>query len=154
MRKGGDEWEQVLGKKEKKIDPLDVPKVRGIVGTASVLNAVDFAAPTLTAEQAGLGAGAATVTLSLASDAGAQQILYRVGKQVEQNYYAQRDGIDTIFQISTWVGGRLVPTRETFVKKKEPEKTGPVGSPTNPIPVEPQMQQIQQMMNAHGGGQH
>jgi hypothetical protein len=155
VRKSADEWEQVLGKREKKIDPLDISKVRGIVGTASVLNAVDFAAPTLTPEQAGLGAGAATVTLTLSSDAGEQKVLYRVGNQVEQNYYAQRDGIDTIFQISTWVGGRLVPTHETFVKKKEPEKTGPVGSPTNPIPVEPQMQQIQQMMNAqHGGAPH
>jgi hypothetical protein len=138
-RKSADDWEQVAGKKEKKIDPLDVAKVRGIVGTASVLNAVDFAAPSVTPEQAGLGAGAATVTLKLASDAGEQQILYRIGNQVEQNYYAQRDGIDTIFQISTWVGGRLVPTHETFIKKKEAEKSGPLGSPTNPIPVEPKM---------------
>src|SRR5262249_36612084 len=66
----GDDWKQVVGKKEKPINPLDQSKVKGLLGTASAVNANDFAEPGMTAEQAGLGAGAATMTVKLSNDAG------------------------------------------------------------------------------------
>lgn len=150
----GDDWQQVLAKpskSEKKIEPLDPSKVKGLVGTASSLNATDFADPAITVEQAGLGAGAATVTVQLANDAGTQQIVYRVGKQVEQNFYLQRDGVDTLFLVSAWIGGRLMPARDTFVKKEAEARSGPLGSPSNPIKVDPMQQMIQKAM---AGQQH
>lgn len=147
----GDDWKQVTGKGEKAIAPLDVSKVKGIVGTAASLSAVDFADPGLTPEQTGLGEGAASVTLELEDDKGKQQLVYRVGAQKEQSYYLQKQGVDTVFLVSTWIGGRLTPAADTFVKKEEPappagapgapgaDPHAMLGSPQNPIKVDPTM---------------
>jgi Domain of unknown function (DUF4340) len=142
-RTGPEEFKQVLGKGEKAIEPLDMPKVRGLVGTAAAITASDIA-DGVSVEQAGLGAGAATALIKMKSgDGGVNQLLYRIGGKKDENFYVQRDGVDTIFLVSTWIGNRLVPDRETFVKK-EPEKSadGPMGSRGNPIPVEPTMRQM------------
>ncbi|MFI5306504.1 MAG: DUF4340 domain-containing protein [Polyangiales bacterium] len=136
----GEKWKQVLGKGEKRIDPLDDTKVMGIVSTAVNLNATDFADAAMTPEQAGLGASASTVSLKLGgADAGVpQEISYRIGGQKEQDYYLQREGVDTIFVISSWVGGRLLASPDTLIKKAEPASpAGPPGSRQNPIKVEP-----------------
>src|SRR5437016_11442623 len=58
VRKGED-FQQVTGKKEKPITPLDPAKVKSIVGTAATLSATDFADASVTPEQAALAAGAA-----------------------------------------------------------------------------------------------
>ena len=135
----GEKWKQVLGKGEKRIDPLDDTKVMGIVSTAVNLNATDFADAAMTPEQAGLGASASTVSLKLGgADAGPPQgISYRIGGQKEQDYYLQRDGVDTIFVISSWVGGRLLASPDTLIKKAEPANAALPGSRRNPIKVEP-----------------
>jgi hypothetical protein len=143
--RAGEEWKQVPAKGKKPIAPLDMPKVKGLVGTAASLNAVDFAEPGVTPEQAGLGAGAATVHVKTGgTDAGAaQEILYRVGAEKDKNFYLMREGDPTIYLVSAWVGGRLVPNDDTFVKK-EPQQVNTVVDPTarpgsaqNPIKVEP-----------------
>jgi hypothetical protein len=141
--RNGEEWKQVVAKGQKPIAPLDMPKVKGLVGTAASLSAADFAEPGVTPEQAGLGESAATVQIKLGGDAGGQQIAYRVGNEKDKNFYLQREGDDTIYLVSAWIGGRLVPNADTFIKK-EPEQmpaggdeSARLGSPQNPIKVEP-----------------
>jgi uncharacterized protein YciU (UPF0263 family) len=138
----GEDWQQVVAKGQKPIAPLDVSKVKGLVGTAASLNAVDFAAAEVTEEQAGLGDGAAQVTVQVDDEGGAQQIVYRVGAQEDQNFYLRREGDPAIYLVSSWIGGRLTPETSTFVKEPEPqgsrpESGAPVGSAQNPIKVEP-----------------
>lgn len=142
--RSGEEWKQVLAKGQKPIAPLDMSKVKGLVGTAASLTAADFAEPGVTPEQAGLGADAATVQLKLGGDAGEQQVAYRVGSEKDKNFYLQRQGDDTIYLVSAWIGGRLVPNTDTFIKKEPEQAPGSdpsarVGSPQNPIKVEPTM---------------
>lgn len=146
----GEDWKQVVANRQKPIEPLDLSKVKGLVGTAANLNATEFAAQEVTAEQAGLGEGAALATLTLGGDAGEQQIAYRIGKQQENNYYLQREGDPTIYLVSSFIGGRLTPAAETFVKK-EPESAPQaaaapgqprLGSPENPIKVEPVKREV------------
>jgi len=133
----GDKWKQVLAKGDKKIDPLDDSKLTGILSTAVNLNATDFADAAITPEQAGLGPSAASVRLKLGGDAGPQEVVYRIGSQKDQDYYFQLEGVDTIFVMSSWVGGRLLASTDTLVKKPEPANNAPPGSPQNPIKVDP-----------------
>jgi hypothetical protein len=143
FKRKGEDWEQVLGKKEKAITPLDVSKVKSLASTASTLNATDFADPSVTEEKAGLGAGAAVVTLKSTAEGGAEKTtVYRIGNQEGQNYYLKVDGNDLIYMVSGWVAGRLSPNRDIFVKKEEKQAEGPPGSRTNPIPVEPKAMQV------------
>jgi hypothetical protein len=147
----GDDWKQITAKREKPIAPLDLSKVKGIVGTASSLTAVDFAEPGVTPEQVGLGEDAATATLDVEDDSGKRQIVYRIGAQKEQSYYLQKQGVDTVYLVSQWIGGRLTPDAETFVKKEEapgtPQAMGApgadphamMGSPGNPMQIDPAM---------------
>jgi hypothetical protein len=88
----------------------------------------------VTAEQAGLGPSAATVTLMLGGDAGAREIVYRVGGQKDQSYYVQRDGVDTIYLVSQWIGGRLTSGVDDLIKKDTPPPADPHGG----IPGMPQ----------------
>jgi hypothetical protein len=152
----GDEWKQIVPKGKKPIAPLDLPKVKGLAGTAASLNAVDFAEPGVTPEQAGLGAGAATVQVKLGGDAGEQQIVYRVGSEKDKNFYLQRQGDDTIYLVSAWIGGRLVPSADSFIKKEPEQPAGgeaaQPGSPQNPIRVEPTRTEI--LNKPRGGAPH
>jgi len=158
FQREGDAFAQVLGKGEKKIDPLDANKVKGVVGTASNLSATDFAAAGETPEQLGFVADAPSVVLDVKSDAGESKVVYRVGNKREQGYYVRKDGDDLTYVVSTWVGDRLLSNKEGFTKK--PEATG---SRDNPIQVPPsgggmqgmeglppdvQRQVLQQLQNA------
>jgi biopolymer transport protein ExbD len=151
------EWKQVLAKGQKRIDPLDISKVKGLLGTASSLNASDFGEPGLTAEQTGLGAGASTATLIMVGDAGVSDIRYRVGIQKDNNYYLQREGNDTIYLVSNWIASRLVPKTDDFIKK-DPPKNPPPKAPNvieagEQLPPEIlrklQQQQMQQGISPH-----
>jgi hypothetical protein len=155
-RDSKEEWKQVLAKGQKRIAPLDISKVKGLVGTASSLNASDFGEPGLTAEQAGLGAGASTATLILLGDAGPSEIRYRVGIQKDNNYYMQREGNDTIYMVSNWIASRLVPKPDDFIKKAPP-KTPPAAAakPSNVIEggqqIPPEiLRQLQQQQQQQG----
>lgn len=136
----GDTWKQVLGAGQKGIERFDEKKVSGIVSAVLDLSATDFADANVTQEQAGLTAGAATVTLTTTGEAGPQQIRFRVGGNKDKDYYVLREGIDTIFVVSSWVGDRLMPKADLFAEKKEPapgENTAPLGSRENAIQVLP-----------------
>jgi hypothetical protein len=140
----GEAWKQVVKKGEKALAPLDESKVKGMLGTAASLSAVDFAAPGVTPEQAGLGEGAATALLKLGGDAGVQEVRYRIGKLLDQNHYLQREGVPTIFLVSSWVAGRLTPKADILIKKEtetaagvDPNAEPPLGAPGNPIKVAP-----------------
>jgi hypothetical protein len=138
--RAGEDWNQVVDKRDKRskrVEPLDQGKVKSLLGSATTLQASDFAEASVTPEQAGVGPGSATVTLKLANDAGAQQVVYHVGNEKDQNYYILRDGNPTLFLISKWMGDRLVVNVDGLVKKEAPANAGPPGSPGNPIPVEP-----------------
>jgi hypothetical protein len=142
FKRKGDDWEQVLQKKEKPIEPLDLSKIKGLASTAATLNASDFADPSVTDEKAGLGASAAVVTLHATGEGGDKTVVYRIGNQEGQNYYLRPDGGELIYLLSSWTAGRLMPNRDAFVKKEEPKKAGALGSPGNPIPVEPSGMQV------------
>lgn len=141
----GEQWKQVLAKHDKKVDPLDDSKLKSILSTATALSATDFAEPSMTAEQAGLGPSAATLSLALGGDAGPRAIVFRIGAQKDQDYYLQREGVDTIFVISSWIGGRLLAGPDALIKKPEAAPSqAPLGSPQNPIKVEPTSQRVVQ----------
>jgi hypothetical protein len=161
----GDEFKQQLAKGEKPITPLDANKVKGIVGTASSLSATDFAEPGVTPEQVGLGPNAPTCTLFLGGDAGSSEIVYRIGTLKDQSYYLQREGVDTIYLVTQWIGDRLTASTESLTRKEDeaapaadphagmpgmqgmqglppgiqlpPDLQQKLGSPGNPIPVHP-----------------
>lgn len=133
-RDSKEEWKQVLAKGQKRITPLDISKVKGLVGTASSLNASDFGEPGLSAEQTGLGAGASTATLILlGGDAGPSEIHYRLGVQKDNNYYMQREGNDTIYMVSNWIASRLAPKTDDFIKKDPPKPPPTAAKPSNVI---------------------
>jgi hypothetical protein len=133
FKRENDGFVQVLAKGEKKIDPLDANKVKGVVGSAANLSATDFAAPGETPEQLGFTPDAATVVLDVKSDKGESQVTYRIGAQKEQSYYVRKDGDDVTYLVSAWVGGRLLSNRESLTKKAAGEE----GSRENPIQVPP-----------------
>lgn len=140
FQREGDAFVQVLAKGEKKIDPLDANKVKGIVGTSSSLNAIDFAAPGEAPEQLGFTDKSPSVVLDLKSDAGESQIVYRVGDKKDTSFYLRKDGDDVTYLVSQWIGERLQATRDTLTKK---EPDAPKGSRDNPIQVAPTpMQQL------------
>jgi hypothetical protein len=139
FRKEGDTWTQVKQPGHAMVDDLDESKLKGIVGSAASLNAVDFAAEGTTAEQAGLGEGAATFTMRLSNDAGASEIAYRIGGASDKNYYVQREGDPQIYLISAWLRGRLTANTETLKKPEPQDPSKPrEGSRQNPIVVQPQ----------------
>lgn len=133
FKREGDAFVQVLAKGEKKIDPLDANKVKGVVGSAANLSATDFATADETPEQLGFTPDAATVVLDVKDDKGESQITYRIGAQKDQSYYVRKDGDDVTYLVSAWVGGRLLSNREGLTKKAAGEE----GSRENPIQVPP-----------------
>jgi hypothetical protein len=136
----GDTWKQILSAGQKGIERFDEKKVPGIVSAVLDLSATDFADANVTQEQAGLTAGAATVTVTTTSEAGSQQIRFKIGGTKDKDYYLVREGVDTIFVVSSWVGDRLMPKDELFAEKKETapgENTAPLGSRENAIQVYP-----------------
>lgn len=161
FKREGDAFVQVLAKGEKKIDPLDANKVKGVVGTAANLSATDFATGSETPEQLGFTPESGTVVLDVKNDKGEEsQITYRIGAQKEQSYYLRKDGDDLTYVISAWIGGRLLSDREGLTKKDK----GAEGSRENPIQVQPnniqnlqqlppdvQKQIMQQMQQQQGG---
>ncbi|MGD8861908.1 MAG: DUF4340 domain-containing protein [Myxococcales bacterium] len=139
FRKEGDTWVQVKQPGDAMVEDLDESKLKGIVGSAASLNAVDFADEGTTAEQASLGEGAATFTLRLSNDAGAREVSYRIGGAADKNYYLQREGDPQVYLISAWLRGRLTANTETLKKPEPQDPSKPrKGSRENPIVVEPQ----------------
>jgi hypothetical protein len=112
-------WKQAPGEKE--IPEFDASKVNSIASSIASLRANDFAAEDVTADSAGVGATPnGTVTLSSSDDAGAKQVLLRIGNKHDSGFYAMREGKEPIYVISEYLGDRLVPTIDKFKKDPPP----------------------------------
>jgi hypothetical protein len=146
----GDEWKQVVAKGQKPIDPLDVNKVKGVLGTASSLTATDFAPPEMTPEQAGIGAG--TMTVELQGEGEPESVVLRVGNKVGESYYVMKEGNPIIYVVSAWTGGRLLSNVESLTKQAK-EPTAPTAQGGLPDEIMKQlpsnMQMIPQMPAGH-----
>ena len=132
--KEGKEWKQApLAKGEKPIPNFDGGKVLSHVGTATSMHAQDFAPSEVTADAAGVGDKPdGLVTLSVESDAGAEQYVLRAGhKRDDGNYYMRREGKDAIFIVSDFSGSRMIPGADAFAKDPAPE-------PGKVVQVEPE----------------
>ncbi len=140
--KNGGAWAQAPG--EKPIVRFDPERVKSLVSAIATIDASDFAEDGVTPEAAGVGAGAATVLVTTASDAGPGQTLLRIGNLKGSDRYLTVDGVPTLFLVSRWLADRLIGGADQ-VQALEETKEAAGGSAQNPIPVEPSGMQF------HGG---
>lgn len=139
-----DLWVQVkASKRAKGIKDFDSSRVESVVATLARLRASDFADPSVTPEQAGLGEGAAVATLTVLEPAPTQEakdeaedegpaeeqasapeqqaIVLLLGDKVKDGdqRYLQRKDNDTIFVTTSFSADRIAPGSEEFQKKEE-----------------------------------
>lgn len=120
LTREGDEFKLAEG--QAPITRFDSAKARSVASSVARLNAVDFAADDVTAESAGTAQGElARVFIQLTSDAGVNEVLLKLGKKVDGNYYLQREGRDEIYTVSSFIGDRLTAGEKEFVKPEESE---------------------------------
>lgn len=169
--KNDDGWEQSIPDPVEGEDPvapieeLDGGRVQTLVSGLARLRAASFGAPDVTAEDAGLGEGAAHVRLVSAD--GDDEVVTRltVGNELDDGQrYVMIGGSDTIYVVSRFMSDRLLPNAESFQQAAEsetptPPPSGMPGMPGMPggagagqIPPEI-MQQIQQQLQAQGAGE-
>ncbi|MCA9606107.1 MAG: DUF4340 domain-containing protein [Myxococcales bacterium] len=173
FHKTEDTWAEVLPEPAEGEEPptpiegFDQARVRTAVSSLARLRAADFG--TGSAEEAGLGEGAATVRMVTGEGDDAQTVLLRVGSEGEDGQrYVQRDGDETIYLVSRFMADRLIPNVEAFQPGEEPAEPpshggmpggmpGMPGMPGGPgggqIPPEI-MQQIQQQLQQQGAAGH
>ena len=100
------------------IEGFQASRLRSIISSLARMRASDFAAADVTAAQAGLGDGAARVTLTVGEGSAAQTYTVRLGNEASSerhDYYAQREGDDTIFIISRFLSERINPSYSSFL---------------------------------------
>ena len=96
-----------------------ITRVAGLVASAARMTAVDFAPNDTQRDSAGVGETPdGLVTLTTGGDAGVQQIVLRIGKKLDQNYYLVRDGNQPVYLVSSFVGEQLLPTAAKFAKQE------------------------------------
>jgi hypothetical protein len=140
-------------------------KVRTLVSGLARLRAADFAAVGVTREQAGFTESSPRVTLTLGEGASATREVIRLGGAVPEasdQFYAMRDGQETIYVVSRYHSTRIHPTASEF------QASGASAAPASSegggtsdhqasgggqLPPEV-MRQIQQQLQQHGGGGH
>ncbi len=111
----GKDWKQAPG--EKPIADFEGAQVKSILGSATSLTAMDFAAPGVTADSVGVGAAPiATLKIGTSDEKGAQEITLRIGKKQDSSYYLMREGNESIYLVTDFVGERLQPTAAKFAK--------------------------------------
>lgn len=153
-----DEWAQADG--EKAIEDFAAGKVKGVVSALTRLRAADFAAPEATAESTGLAAPAATAVLTMKpAEEGGQPstVTIKLGKLHEEGreYYAQREGVDTLYRISKYTAERMLAKPEDFAQKPADPNAAPPpmaptpGAPPSQLPPEV-MRQLQQQLQQQG----
>ncbi|MFW5921412.1 MAG: DUF4340 domain-containing protein, partial [Polyangiales bacterium] len=149
VRGAGGKWQQA--EDDEPIEEYDPERVKSIVSRLGNMRATDFAAPDMTADEAGLGEDASTVTVFLgeaasggdgadggtaAADGGAaapaeptppeemEQLVLRVGNQLEgkNQYYFQMQGGEIIYVISQYLADQLQPKPEDLKEGAEPAK--------------------------------
>ncbi len=127
----GTDWKQAPG--EKAIANFDGSLVKSLVASAARLSAVDFAPADTARDAAGIGAvPEGTVSFTPSGDAGTQQVVLRIGKKLDTNYYLGRDGNDTIYLVSAFVAERLLPSAEKFAKAEPKPAAAVPGTPGKP----------------------
>lgn len=181
--KRDDEWAVADG--ATRVERFQPSKLTSLVGSLARLRASDFADADVSADAAGVGASVAPsqtdgglpdvslVTLrTRAGDAGAaQDISIRIGNargDGDREFYALRQGTDTIFVISKYLADRLRPAMDAFQSPPdagprpdggapppppeegdEGEGGGPGGGMPQGIPPE-LMRQLQKQLGARG----
>lgn len=140
------------------IEGFQASKVRSMVSSLARMRATDFAAADVTAERAGIGPDSPRVTLTVRAEpaadgegeggpSGPQTYTVVLGDEVDgesHNRYARREGDDTIYVISRFLGDRVSPTAEAFTATAAPA-TPPPGEGGEPPAIE--------MPGGPGGGQ-
>ncbi len=147
------------------IEHFTPSRVRSIVSSLAHMRASDFAEPGVTLEGAGFSGLSPRVTLTLGEGAEAQHHTVTLGGETpgeSHNFYAMRDGDDTIFVISRFLSEKINPTAAAFEESATPtpapsdgdgegEMPEMPGGPGGQIPPE-LMEQIQRQLQAQGMG--
>ena len=118
LERKGDTFEQAAG--QPPIERFDEAKAKSVVSSVARLTAVDFAGPEIDPAAVGTVEGRLSrVTLELSGDAGASQVVLKLGEKKGNHYYLQREGNDVIYRVARFVGDRLSKGPEEFVKPEE-----------------------------------
>ncbi len=170
--RNGDTWTPAAGTT---VDRLDTARINSLVDTVTNLHASDFAEANATT---GISPTSARVTLELATDAGEQRVVVRLGSNSgDQEAFAQREGSDVVFLLSRSQADAIAPAVSAF-QAPPPSDGGtpadataaapPPGMPGMPgalnaaagaapgspsIPPEV-MEQIRRQLAQQGGGAH
>ena len=143
------------------IENFQPSRVRTMVSTLARLRASDFAATDLTAATAGISETSPTVTLTVGEGSSATTAVLHLGNANGDQFYATRDGDETIFLVSSMHASRINPTVVEFQPSATPEPpAAPEGGGMPPgiemggagggeIPPEI-MRQIQQQLQQQG----
>ena len=153
------------------IDDFGASKVRTLVSTFARMRASDFAAADVTAETAGIGAESPRVTLVTVEGSTRTEHVIRLGREFNEEsheFYAMREGDETIYVVSRYLAEKLDPDHTAFQASTvsappPPGETGepggglvmPEGLPGMPgggsLPPEV-MEQIRRQLEASGAG--
>lgn len=161
FRRNGTDW--VAEEGSTAVERFQGSRVASTISTFARMRAVDFGHADLTPQQAGITAESPVVRLSVASDAGPQEIVLRLGstRAGETNeVYLERVGAPGIFLISRFTADRMRPEASAF---QEPPDAGRPPTPPTPPPgsavpqqVDPSqlppeiMQQLQRQLQQQG----
>ena len=130
---GTSSWAVAPG--DKPLAGFDADKTKSVITSASHLHATDFAAPEITREAAGLApTPVATVTLTSSEDGTAPIVLHLGGKAGDE-YYAAREGSETIYIVSQFSGERLAGTASLFVKDEPKPEAGGAAAASSKKPA-------------------
>ena len=162
FRKGESAWEEVVAEGGTAIERFDAGRVRSLVSSLARLTASDFAGPDVTAEQAGLGEGAASVTMVVGEGDSQQTLRLVVGGESDaerHDRYARLEGNDTIYVISRYLAERVLGDAASFQRPEPgteppPPPPGGEGGEGGPAPQidQAQLQQLLQQLQQQGGG--
>ncbi|QQR89997.1 MAG: DUF4340 domain-containing protein [Myxococcales bacterium] len=162
-------WDLADGSKA--IKKFSASKAQSLVNNVASLNATDFAADSVTPEQAGLDHPNATVTVSMQAAEGTKPEVHTViiGKKNpsdENQYFIQRTDKPIIYLTTKYIAERLMPTEKDLQEDEKKEGDAPptplpgAGMPGMPpgagggqqLPPEV-MRQIQQQLQQQQGMQ-
>jgi hypothetical protein len=122
------------------IENFQPTKVRTMVSTLARLRAADFAAADVTAATAGITDASPTVTLTIGEGATATTTTLHLGNANAEQFYATRDGDDTVFLVSSMHASRINPTVTEFQPSATPEPPpAPEGGMPGGLPPDIQM---------------
>lgn len=137
--RAGEDWKAKAGTAD--LEKFDKSKLETLIRAYKALSAVDFALGKTVADT-GLDKPASTITFEAAG--GAAKYVVQLGKSEGANRWAQRNGSDEIFSVSSWAGDWAVADASKFQKTPD-DKKDDKAPPAMPNPHMPQMPQMPQM---------